>query len=137
MTERALTEEHEERVRERHRDHPYDDACYVLAQLDIERAAHKLDRLALQAQARNLTERVKFLESVMRYARPHNADGRRCKVAEGLDLACCNPECKGNWGTGCWCCHGLAYAIEVDDPELMKQHLQLAQQFEEKRSKSR
>lgn len=19
--------------------------------------------------------------------------------------ACCNPECGGNWGTGCFCCH--------------------------------
>src|SRR5262249_29210744 len=24
--------------------------------------------------------------------------GRACQV-------CCNPECKGQWGTGCYCCH--------------------------------
>lgn len=22
---------------------------------------------------------------------------------------CCNPECKGSWGTGCYCCHHQKY----------------------------
>jgi hypothetical protein len=56
--ERALSEPQERLLREKHKDHPYCDTCLVLAQLDIERAAHKLDVLAFRAQISNLQEKV-------------------------------------------------------------------------------
>ena len=54
---RVLDEGMERDIRERHKGHPYCETCYVLAQLDVERAAHKLDLLANQAQIKNLQDR--------------------------------------------------------------------------------
>jgi hypothetical protein len=63
-TEPINLEAYEERVlRLKHKDHPYCDACKVLAQLDIERAAHALEVLAMRAQIRNLQEKLDELEN--------------------------------------------------------------------------
>lgn len=51
-----MDEVRERAIRARHEGHPFDDACYVLAQLDIERAAHKLDTLTLEAEIKSLHE---------------------------------------------------------------------------------
>lgn len=29
---------------------------------------------------------------------------------------CCNPLCKGMWGTGCYCCHHPRYLLDRFDP---------------------
>lgn len=50
----AMDAKREKAIRERHMGHPFDDACYVLAQLDIERTAYRLDVLALKAQVESL-----------------------------------------------------------------------------------
>jgi hypothetical protein len=46
---KPISDAEERRLRARHADHPFCDACYVLAQLDVERAAHKLDALSFGA----------------------------------------------------------------------------------------
>ena len=54
----GMAEDEEKVLRRFHADHPYCDTCEVLAQLDIERAGHKLEVMALQAQVKNLQERL-------------------------------------------------------------------------------
>jgi hypothetical protein len=69
--------------------------------------------------------RIAFYESVMQGQPPHE-HGHRCRFVEAVSgLHCCNPKCNGEWGTGCWCCHHLDFAIGID-PETMKAHLALA-----------
>ena len=64
--------------------------------------------------------RVRFYEAVM--STWHNVRGNECKVAKLLGRICCNAECGGDWGTGCWCCHALSFASEVE-PDAMRAHL--------------
>lgn len=40
---------------------------------------------------------------------------RRCPSCGDIDAACCNPECKGQWGTGCHHCHHQSYWREPTD----------------------
>jgi hypothetical protein len=72
-----------------------------------------------------LRARIRFYESVMAHQPPHHRDrDHLCKIAETLGLDCCNPLCKGVWGTGCWCCHSLRFAAEAS-PEAVMAHLAL------------
>src|SRR5271166_5030990 len=71
-----------------------------------------------------LQQKVRFYESVMFHQEPHHHHGQRCKIAEANGLMCCNPQCNGVWGTGCWCCHSLSFANEAD-AETMRLHLAL------------
>lgn len=54
----GMTKKREDEIRAAHKDHPYCDACELLAQLDIERAGHKLDLLAVRAESKTLLERA-------------------------------------------------------------------------------
>lgn len=71
-----------------------------------------------------LARRVQFLESVIRGQGPHQAHGHACKLAEAHGVRCCNPACNGQWGTGCWCCHHLEYALSAA-PAAIDGHLML------------
>lgn len=64
----------------------------------------------------------RFLESVISH--PTHNGTHKCSIAQVNELACCNPKCNGNWGTGCWCCHSLKFAAE-QAPETMQAHLDL------------
>jgi hypothetical protein len=58
-TEPINLEAYEERaLRFKHKAHPYCDACKVLRQLDIERAAYALEVFAMRVQIRNLQEKL-------------------------------------------------------------------------------
>lgn len=46
-------------------------------------------------------EYIAALEGAIRRTPPHN-----CAAAR---RPCCNPECHGEWGTGCHCCHHGQY----------------------------
>lgn len=81
---------------------------------------HTLVR-ALIGEKDALIERCRFYESVMRHQAPH---GDKCKIAAAAGLACCNPQCRGDWGTGCWCCHALSFASNANHA-LMESHLAL------------
>lgn len=41
---------------------------------------------------------------------PHAIDPARPECA----VRCCNPDCEGDWGTGCYCCHGVEAAPPGD-----------------------
>lgn len=43
----------------------------------------------------------------------------RCgkRGSDMLGGQCCNPRCKGMWGTGCYCCHHPKYLLDWFDPE--------------------
>ena len=66
-----------------------------------------------------LRERIEFYELVLSECAPHS-HGRHdkpCALAPEGE-SCCNPLCRGKWGTGCWCCHHGKYAPDVDDEDL-------------------
>jgi hypothetical protein len=50
----GISESREAEIRKMHADHPYCPTCEVLLQLDIERAAHNLDRLADKMKIKEL-----------------------------------------------------------------------------------
>lgn len=82
----------------------------------IERATRTID---------SLRQQLRFYESVMAHQGPHHQRDRPCKIAEANGLACCNPKCNGNWGTGCWCCHALSFAQDAETAQIVA-HLALA-----------
>jgi hypothetical protein len=69
--------------------------------------------------------RALFYESVMQHQPPHEIASRECKIAKAAGRTCCNPKCNGEWGTGCWCCHALSFAVDAE-LETMKAHLALS-----------
>jgi len=72
-----------------------------------------------------LEKKIRFYESIMHGQPPHHrTSDKPCKIAEKHGVACCNPKCNGNWGTGCWCCHYLEFAAEADQ-EAIDAHLAL------------
>ena len=73
----------------------------------------------------SLTQKILFYESVMAHQPPHHQGDRPCQVAEANGLSCCNSNCNGQWGTGCWCCHFLSFAQDADAAQ-MAAHLSLA-----------
>jgi len=65
-----------------------------------------------------LNKRVRFYELVLDQCPPHTFRGReKCPHAPEGE-ACCNPKCRGDWGTGCYCCHHGQYATDVTDEDL-------------------
>lgn len=68
---------------------------------------------ASELSVEDLQTRLRFYESVLSRMLPHHANGRSCKIAEAAGLVCCNPQCNGDWGSGCWCCHAGSFAAEA------------------------
>ena len=72
-----------------------------------------------------LEKKIRFYESIIIGMPPHHRTADKpCKIAAKHEVACCNPKCNGNWGTGCWCCHYLEFAAEADQ-EAIDAHLAL------------
>lgn len=64
--------------------------------------------------------RIRFYEWVLDRCAPHlSRRVERCKHAPEGEV-CCNPKCRGLWGTGCWCCHHASYAVGIDDDAMQE-----------------
>lgn len=74
--------------------------------------------LHYEADLRDAHARIDFYEAIMAGGPPHCVgDSRPCKLAPAGDT-CCNPGCRGLWGTGCWCCHYMQFARQASDEQV-------------------
>lgn len=67
----------------------------------------------------DLYVKKRFYEWVLKLSAPHShgRGNKKCKSASGEEV-CCNPACRGEWGTGCWCCHHGKYATDITVEEM-------------------
>lgn len=85
--------------------------------------AHNVERIVKEdvppsKDVEALNKRVRFYELFLDQCPPHTFKGReKCPHAPEGE-ACCNPKCRGDWGTGCYCCHHGQYATDVTDEDL-------------------